>query len=451
LSRRDPGNSTVPSASSGLTVSEDAPLAVEWLFPRTDGPVIALGPPLSEVIIGRDEDCGVVLAGSEVSRRHARVRREGPVLLITDLESRNGTRVNGRRIGTVPLESGDVIRIGGWVGVATCTPGPKGSLAQGLYAGPATRAALAPVERAARSDLPILLEGETGTGKEAVARAVHSWSGRAGPFVAVNCGALPEGLAEAELFGYRRGAFTGAIQSSLGQIRSAQGGTLLLDEVCELPFSVQPKLLRVLEQREVQPLGESRPVPIDVRIVAAAQQPLATAVSQGHFRRDLLARLDGVAVRLAPLRERRAEVPYLFSRLLTEQAGGRPPPVEARLVEQLCLYDWPFNVRELLLLVKRLLVLHGSDPILRARTLPGRMLHGGRAEVDVKDSSEIGRDSSSSEPADLSALVEALRASGGNVARAAAALGMSRQRAYRLMQGRPEQYVGPLREGRERG
>jgi DNA-binding NtrC family response regulator len=434
-----------------LAASDDASLAVEWLFPRTDGPVMQLIPPLSELIIGRDEACQVVLAGSEVSRRHARLRREGPVLLITDLESRNGTRVNGRRIGTVSLKSGDVIRIGGWIAVATLTPGPKGSLAPGLYAGPATRAALDPVERAAASDLPILLEGETGTGKEAVARAVHVWSGRSGPFVGVNCGALPEGLAEAELFGYRRGAFTGAIQSSLGQVRSAQGGTLLLDEVCELPLSVQPKLLRVLEQREVQPLGESHPVPIDVRIVAAAQQPLAKVVSEGRFRRDLFARLDGVAVTITPLRERRAELPYLFSRLLSEQAGGQPPPVEARLVERLCLYDWPFNVRELVLLVKRLLVLHGSDPILRARALPARMLHPGGDAAEDKDSEPMPRDSLASEPADLSDLVQALRVSGGNVARAAAALGMSRQRAYRLMQGRPEHYLGPLREGRERG
>src|SRR5262249_1342842 len=144
--------------------------------------------------------------------------------------------------------------------------------APGLYGGAALQAALDPAQRAAPSDLPVVIEGETGTGKEVVTRSVHAWSGRPGPLVAVNCASLPEGLAEGELFGYRRGAFPGADRSSPGFFRSADGGTLMLDEVSDLPLSLQAKLLRALEERKVQPLGEARPVPVDVRIVVASQQ-----------------------------------------------------------------------------------------------------------------------------------------------------------------------------------
>src|SRR5262249_14740392 len=151
-------------------------------------------------------------------------------------------------------------------------------VAPGLWGGAALEAAMEPLRRAAASDLPVVLEGETGTGKEVVARTLHGWSGRPGQMLAVNCAALPEGLAEAELFGYRRGAFTGADRASPGFFRSAESGTLLLDEVSDLPLPIQAKLLRVLEQREVQPLGEVRPLPVDVRLVVAGQQSLAKAV-----------------------------------------------------------------------------------------------------------------------------------------------------------------------------
>jgi tRNA A-37 threonylcarbamoyl transferase component Bud32 len=188
--------------------------------------------------------------------------------------------------------------------------------------------------------------------------------------VAVNCAALPEGLAEGELFGYRRGAFTGADRASPGFFRSAEGGTLLLDEVSDLPLPLQAKLLRVLQEGEVQPLGETRPVPVDVRIVVASQQSLMDAVRDGRFRADLLARLDGVTVRLPPLRTRKEDVPpHLFSHLLRELTQGRAPAIEGDVVERLCLHDWPFNVRELVQLVRQFLVLLPRR-ILAARTAP---------------------------------------------------------------------------------
>jgi transcriptional regulator with AAA-type ATPase domain len=447
---RNSGQTTAPSLSASLTTDVAHPLALAWLFPKTDGPVLPLsGQRGSEAFIGRDEDCAVALSGADVSRRHAVVRALGPHHVLVDLQSRNGTWVNGRRIESVVLARGDVVRVGGWIGVVGRDPGPFGTLAPGVFGGQLLREALGPIERAARSDLPIVLEGETGTGKEVIARAIHAWSGRSGPFVAVNCAALPEALAEGELFGYRRGAFTGADQASPGHFRSAQGGTLLLDEVCDLPLSLQAKLLRVLEEREVQPLGEAKPSKIDVRVVTAAQSSLNQAAQRGQFRPDLLARLDGLTQLLPPLRERRAELPYLFTRLLVQGSGARPPEVEARLVERLCLYDWPFNVRELALLVKRLLVLHGAEGQLKAKHLPQR-LRGEATPASLPGSAPTPPSAEAElESPDLASLVEALRASNGNVARAAQTLGISRQRAYRMMQGRSEVDLEALREAGE--
>jgi transcriptional regulator of acetoin/glycerol metabolism len=450
MALRNSGETTAPSLSASHTADVLGPLVLAWLFPKTDGPVLPLSEPRgAEASIGRDDDCAAVLSGSDVSRRHALVRVEGPHPVLVDLQSRNGTWVNGRRIDSVVLAPGDVVRVGGWIGVVGQEPGPFGALAPGVFGGQRLREALAPIERAAASDLPIVLEGETGTGKEVMARAIHAWSGRSGPFVAVNCAALPAALAEGELFGYRRGAFTGADQASPGHFRSAQGGTLLLDEVCDLPLPLQAKLLRVLEEREVQPLGEVKPSKIDVRVLAAAQSSLSEAAQRGQFRSDLLARLDGLTQVLPPLRERRAEIPYLFTRLLVQGSGSRPPEVEARLVERLCLYDWPFNVRELSLLVKRLLVLHGAEGPLKAKHLPPRLRDDAAASPAVTTARAAFAADAELEPPDLPSLVDALRASNGNVARAASALGISRQRAYRMMQGRPEVDLEALREAEE--
>jgi DNA-binding NtrC family response regulator len=364
----------------------------------------------------------------DISREHAKLTREGPHFSITDLGSHNGTFVNGRRIESARLGLGDVVRLGGWVALITDYPGLPKEIAAGLLAGPLLEAALEPARRAAASDLPVVLEGETGTGKEVVARAIHGWSGRVGPFVAINCAALPEALAEGELFGYRRGAFTGAERASPGFFRSAQGGTLLLDEASDLPLSIQAKLLRVLEQREVQPLGGAEPVPVDARVIVATQASLETATKKRGFRKDLLARLDGVTVRLPPLRKRAGDVPTLFAHLFRELDGGRSPAFEADFVERLCRYDWPFNVRELVLLVKRLCVVSGENTSLRAHDLPARM-------TDALDGADAALERDAKEAVDLPALVVALRASQGNIAQAAAMLGISRQRAYRLMRG----------------
>lgn len=435
----DPGSTTVTETSSPRASSSHGELSLVWLFPRPNELAVDLRwQDGRELAIGRDESCAIRLNGSDVSRQHAVLSRRPPerALSIRDLDSRNGVRVNGRVVSSAPLAAGDVLRLGGWVGVITSAPGAFGELAPGLLGGRVLEQALASLKKAAESDLPVVLEGETGTGKEVVTRSLHGWSGRPGPLLAVNCATLPDALAEAELFGYRRGAFTGADRPSPGFFRSAEGGTLLLDEVSELPLPLQAKLLRVLEQREVQPLGEARPVPIDVRVIVAGQQSLADAVQRGRFRADLLARLDGLTVRLPPLRRRREDVPPLFSHFLRELSQGRAPAVESDLIERLCVHDWPFNVRELVLLVRRLLVLHAGASTLTAEHLPERMLDAAPSAALLSSEPVVAsKPANPHEPVELPALIAALRASGGNVARASAALGITRQRAYRLMEG----------------
>jgi len=220
---------------------------------------------------------------------------------------------------------------------------------------------------------------------------------------------------------------------------------LFLDEIVELPLGLQAKVLRVLEEREVLPLGESTPVPVDVRVIAATQTPLDRSVNEGRFRADLFARLEGLVVSLPPLRERVEDVPYLFARFLSDGSGGHPPAVEAKLVEQLCLYDWPFNVRELALTVRRLLILEGHHPVLGRAHLPPRIL-AARGSRRAPPPAEAAKRAGAGHPIiaskrgatadEVEALAQALRDARGNIAQAASALGITRQRAYRLMDAR---------------
>jgi DNA-binding NtrC family response regulator len=222
------------------------------------------------------------------------------------------------------------------------------------------------VERIARGQINVLILGETGAGKEVLARTLHELSGRPGPFVAINCGALSETLLESELFGHEKGAFTGAAQAKPGLLETAPRGTVLLDEIGDLPTGLQVKLLRVLETREVYRVGGLKPVPLDVRFLAATHRDLLTDVAEGRFRRDLYYRVNGVTLRLPPLRERRAAIPALARRFLAEAAAaaGRPPPrlgVEAAGL--LARHEWPGNVRELRAVVERAVLMTSGDEI----------------------------------------------------------------------------------------
>ena len=443
MSHGSAAGTTHPSERTGDAGSRRGQLVVRWVHPtpRTT-------PLVDKQIFGRDASVSVPLPGHEASRRHAQLQQVGPIPELRDLESRNGTWVNGHRITARPIGPGDVLRIGEWIGIVLELPEDELSLdlrevGTRWYGGATLARAVQPARPVATSDLPVIIQGETGAGKEGLAHAIHTWSGRAGSFVAVNCGAVQPAMAEGELFGYRKGAFTGADRAYPGFFRTADGGTLFLDEVLELPPAIQTKLLRVIEQREVQPLGEPLPIPVNVRILCATQEPLSRAVSERRFRADLLARLEGLTVVLPALRQRREDIAPLFLLLWAAQMGGRPPALDPKLVEALLLYDWPLNVRELVLLVRRLAVSHGSESILKRSMLPERMVGGGWSTPPTP--STPARASASDGPA-FDQLVHALREHDGNVTRAAVALGISRSRAYRLLEARPEFDLRSLRD-----
>jgi transcriptional regulator of acetoin/glycerol metabolism len=422
--------------TSGSRLAAPRP-AICWVFPELMGRTTAFE--RETTVLGRDPACDVPLPGAQMSRQHAEVIRSGDKLSVRDVQSTNGVFLNGARVTEAEIKTGDVLRVGEWIGVAGSSDAELGSAATvfqeispGYWGGPALCRRIAPARRAARSDLPIIVNGETGTGKEGVARSIHQWSGRQGPFLALNCAAMPEHLAEGELFGYRRGAFTGAERANLGYLRTASAGTLFLDEIVDLPLPLQAKLLRALEQKEVVPLGEATPVSVDVRIVSAAQSPVAQAVNERRFRADLLARLDGLTIELPPLRQRIQEVLFLFTRLLARSAADQPvPALDPLFAERLCLHDWPFNVRELDLLARQMLALHGDVPVLKRSHLPDRF-RGTDARVVLAGGSEPAR--TRGDAPDLRTFTAALRANQGNVKRAAAALGISRAKAYRLME-----------------
>lgn len=396
-------------------------LGLRFVFPELR-PLLAAAP--GGVLLGR-EGAGVArLEGTEISRRHAELRLADGAMLVRDLGSRNGVFVNGHRREEATLQPQDVIRVGDWVAVVVWgAPGERAEAVEeaGLHLGPAAGALALPARRLAATAISLVLEGPTGSGKERFAAAIHAWSGRTGPLVAINCAAVPEALAEAELFGHREGAFTGAHRASAGHFRAAHGGTLFLDEVTDMPLAVQAKLLRALEQKEVLPVGESRAVPVDVRIIAATQVPLARAVADRRLRADLHARLDGYTLRLPPLAERRDDIPSLFAHLLARHRPD-PPALSPRLVEALCLQAWPLNVRELDYLAQRLVALHAGQPILRRSHLPDRLGEGAAPEGGALAAAPT-RDQ----------LLAALGRAGGNLARAAGLLGISRPRAYRLL------------------
>jgi DNA-binding NtrC family response regulator len=296
---------------------------------------------------------------------------------------------------------------------------------------PAMRKLLLSLQRIALGKGSVLLRGDSGTGKELAARAIHARSPRReGPFVEVNAGAIPSNLFEAELFGSKRGAYTGSEDDRLGLFRSADGGTLFLDEVGEIPLALQAKLLRVLETGEVRPVGENRPRPVDVRVVSATNQDLEAMVANGSFRKDLYFRLSVLPLRLPNLSERREDIPALAEHLLRRIAGdAKPATMSAEAARGLMSRPWPGNVRELRNVLERAalfsldgeiqasdLVFDGGQPALRAPATPLRLAKSQAAEAFERQY-----------------LIEALRASGGNVSRAARSAGVDRRNFHTLM------------------
>ncbi len=399
------------------------------------------------VTLGRADDNDVRVDDPAVSRKHA-VLHVGPPLEIEDLGGANGTLIRGAaapgrdpmataalrtvRGRRAKLSVGDAVVLGAVVAVVRHAPPaadaqPAGDAA--VVSDPAMKALYAQAARAAQATLPVLILGETGVGKDVLARTIHSLSPRAkGPFLALNCAALSETLLEGELFGHEKGAFTGAVAARPGLIESAEGGTVFLDEVGELPTLIQVKLLRVLEQREVLRVGGRSPRTVDVRFIAATNRDLEAASARGAFRQDLFFRLNGIALTIPPLRERRGEIGELARRLLAaaaRQMDRAAPTLSPAALAAMEAYPWPGNVRELRYAVERAMVLAEGNVILTEH-LPPRVATGAPAAGGERAQGER-------KAADRQRILEVLAQCDGNQTRAAEVLGVSRRTLiYRL-------------------
>jgi transcriptional regulator with GAF, ATPase, and Fis domain len=308
----------------------------------------------TSVMIGTDQSCDLVLTDRSVSRKHLTLTVDRGGVVVRDLGSRNGTFLASARINEAELRVGAVLSAGQsamtiqprWY-VRELPPSANRRFGEVLGESLAMREIFAILERVAPTDVTVLVEGESGTGKELVARSIHAASPRASmPYVVFDCGAVPGELADSELFGHKRGAFSGAVSDRIGAFAQADGGTLCLDELGELPIDLQPKLLRVLESGEFKPVGSDTPRKVDVRVVASTNRELHAEVRRGRFRADLMYRLEVVKLRLPPLRQRPEDVAVLVAKLLEGQIA-KDDSVGGENLRKLVGYGWPGNVREL--------------------------------------------------------------------------------------------------------
>jgi DNA-binding NtrC family response regulator len=385
---------------------------------------------VSARVLGRDDLAALGIDDKRLSRQHVEIVCAGGRFLVRDLDSKNGTFVGGERVrGERALQPGEVVRVGESV-LVTCAD-VRGlehasiELGEDAVVGPRLRAVWDAIAEVARSADAVHLRGETGSGKELAARHFHRHGGRAGgPFIAVNCAAVPTALSESLLFGARKGAYSGADADAEGYLQAADGGTLFLDEIAELDVEVQGKLLRALESRTVTPLGSTRPQAIDVRLVSATHRDLRTETAAGRFRDDLYYRVARPGFEVPALRDRREELPWLLRWLLGR--SGSPLTLGTGFVEAVVARPWPGNVREL--------AAELTAAISAARTAGSSTL-----EADHLDA-RAGRHLADDEAAaasrgehDLPAIVRALAEHGGKVATTARALGMHRNQLRRLM------------------
>ncbi|HEY3496268.1 MAG TPA: sigma 54-interacting transcriptional regulator [Polyangiaceae bacterium] len=368
------------------------------------------------LFVGRQAEGGLGISDDQMSKVHLLIVATGTRLECADSGSTNGTFVNGAAIKSAALAPGAVIRAGNTLFTVS--------------AGNPTETLRASVARVAPSQFSVLLSGETGTGKDVVARSIHEQSGRSGPFVPLNCATLQPDLAAAELFGHVRGAFSGADGQRLGMFRAAEGGTLFLDEIGDLPIGLQPALLRALEGHKVRPIGAEHEVPVDVRVISATHIHLEEAVGAKRFRADLLARLSPVVLRLPPLRERRADILSLASEFVP---GVRFSPNAA---EALLLSDWPRNVRELRGVVEVAALVAKDRSRIRSKDLAERLPQAVALVRERSGPSRIQSDAPQG-PHPLAERREELRTlfekHQGNVSKVAQELGKPRAQVYRWL------------------
>jgi DNA-binding NtrC family response regulator len=391
---------------------------------------------LDRVAIGRgpervthmlsDDVLRINLPDGRVSVEHAHLQRALGSWTIADAGSKNGIFVNGQRLDRHTLADGDWIEIGhtflrfrDLVDAAGDSEASDEGAPGARTLVPAFQSELDKVSQVAARSVSVLLRGETGSGKEVIARRLHALSRRPGSFVAVNCGAIPSSLVEATLFGHRKGAFSGALVDRPGVVVSADGGTLLLDEIGDLPLAQQAALLRVVQEKEVVPVGDSRPRKVDVRFVAATHHDLDALVHMERFRGDLLARLSGVRITLPPLRERIEDLGILVAAILAT-AGARTCTFARDAAWALCRHPWPFNVRELDQALNAALALAPSGKIELAH-LP--------AAVRELPAVAVDRDQARREE-----FLAFMREHRGNLAGVARAMKTSRTQVHRLLE-----------------
>lgn len=386
----------------------------------------------------RDSDMlSVRCPDGRMSSAHARIVFRPDGLWLEDLHSKNGTFHNGQRITKTLLQDGDLIEVGHtfflfrgprltW---ADTHPHPRSALKPELVTFvPALEATWQALFKVSKTDLPALILGESGTGKEVIARAIHAASEREGPFVGVNSGAIPESLIESELFGAVRGAYSGATEARSGLVRAANGGTLFLDEIGELPLMAQVKLLRVLEEREVIPVGGTTPIPVDFQLISATHRDLRHAVKSGDFRQDLYARVSGLEAHLPRLADRKEDLGLLSGALIRQRTESEVR-FTRRAVRALFAYDWPSNIRELEKALQLATTLAGSDPI-ELRHLP-ESVQKSTARTRTPSVSEAPL--SPEDEARKAEILALLETHHGNVTAVAREMGKARMQIHRWM------------------
>jgi DNA-binding NtrC family response regulator len=423
-----------------LALECDRPAALSTRHRLVGNDEVRIGRGRARLIERGGDALAISVPDARMSAQHARVERSFGRWVFVDLGSKNGSLINGEPALRRELVDGDVIEIGRTLflfraAVERDRESPADVDLEGVDPGDGTLTLDADLEREidklgrlAGSEVPLLLLGESGTGKEVLARAFHRRSGRGGEMVAVNCGAIPETLIESELFGHRKGAFSGAVSDSIGLVRAAEGGTLFLDEIADLPVASQAVLLRVLQEREVRPVGGTRSIAVDIRLVAATHQDLPAMVAARTFRDDLYARISGFRIEVPPLRQRRADLGLLIGALLSRlgaELGRQIPRIDIDAARQLFSHDWPLNIRELETTLRAALVL-ATDHCIEPEHLP----------VDLRPGTETEAPRRPLEAAELShrdELIALLEEHRGNLSAVSRAVGKDRKQIHRWL------------------